>query len=201
MKTMNNYTQEPVYVCIPTTAERRERLQKCIESIHQNAGYPHIIVTYENLKEGFVKPIHRILEGITGLVWCIGDDTILTEPDTLKRLVDVFNSAFPNRDGVVNPNDGIQNGQIITMPLCTSETMKKYTYKGYFLNYADNEMTEILRAENKYAYCPSVNVEHQHWVNGKAKKDQTYEHAGTMWSHDEELYKSRKANNFQPRND
>jgi len=194
---------KPVYICIPTTEERRERLAKCLDSIHKNAGYPHVIVTYENFQEGFIGPIHRILEGIKDdtVVWCIGDDTVLTEESTLLRLVDAYHNAFPSNDGVANPDDGIQKGQIITMPLCSAFTMKKYTFKGYFLNYADNEFTEIMTAKGKYLYVPEVQVEHQHWIAGKAKKDNTYEHAASKFPQDAELFKFRKANGFEPKNE
>lgn len=195
--------EKPVYICIPTTKERRERLAKCVDSIHELAGYPHIIVTYENYQEGFITPIHKILGGLRDdtLVWCIGDDTVLIEPDTVKRLVTMFYKAFPEGDGVINPNDGIQNGQIITMPLCTAYTMRKYTFKGYFLNYADNEFTDVMNAQRKYGYVPNIHVDHQHWVNGKAKKDATYEHAGTKFEADRLLYEARKARNFEPKNE
>lgn len=192
-----------IYVCIPTTKERRERLAKCVASIHENAGTPHAIITYENYREGFVGPIHKILEGLRddALVWCIGDDTILTEPDTLKRLEETFRSIYPDGDGVVNPDDGIQRGAIITMPLCTALTMRRYTYKEYFLNCADNEFTMIMKDRGKYTYVPSVQVEHQHHIVGKAKKDETYSYALSLYPADTELFHKRKARGFLPRND
>lgn len=192
-----------IYVCIPTTKERRERLAKCVASIHQHAGTPHTIVTYENYREGFVAPVHKMLEGLKddSLVWCIGDDTILTEPDTLKRLEEAFWRAFPNGDGVANPDDGIQRGAIITMPLCQAITMRRYTYKGYFLNYADNEFTILMAGQGRYLYVPEVKVEHQHHVVGKAPRDETYSYAMTLFPADAQLFQERKARGFQPRND
>lgn len=187
-----------IHILIPTTAERRDRLRECVDLIHENAGYPHIISTYENYREGFITPIHKLLQDLKPetLVWCIGDDTRVREPDTLKKLVEAFETAFPERDGVVNPNDGIQCGNIITMPLCTAHTMAAYTHKDYFLNYADNEFTIIMTAKGKYLYCPEVNVEHAHHVNKKAPLDDTYAHANTKVDDDRLLFEQRKATNF-----
>lgn len=187
-------------VCIPTTAERRQRLAKCIESLHKYAGVPFQVLTYENYQEGFVLPIHKMLATLKDgtPVWCIGDDTILIEPDTIKRLFEEW--MIGGADCVVNPNDGIQNGTIITMPFCSALTMRKYTYTGYFLNYADNEFTEIMRSEGRYIYRSDIHVDHQHHVNGKAPVDGTYSYALTKFDDDRKLYQLRKARGFQPRN-
>ena len=173
-------------------------LLECLYYIHENAGYPHVMVTYENYREGFVKPIHLILDGLKPetLVWCIGDDTKLVEPDTLKRLVE----ALADLSWVVQPDDGIQHGNIITMPLCTAETMRKYTYKGYFLNFADNEFTDIMTAEGRYKYHPEIKVEHMHPAVKKAPMDETYAYAQTKFNDDRVLYEERKKNNYEPKN-
>jgi len=185
--------EQPVYICIPTTVERKERLEVLKESLRVNAGYPYIVATYENFQEGFIKPIHKLLSGLKPdtLVWCIGDDTLLIEKDTLKRLVEAYKPSC-----VVNPNDGIQCGAIITMPLCSAETMKKGTYIGYFLNSADVEFTMVLTAQKKYIYLPDVNVQHSHWRNGKAPRDKTYTFADEMAGKDAQMFLLRKEAGF-----
>jgi hypothetical protein len=182
---------EIVHILIPTTEERRERLSKCVASIHENAGFPHIISTYENYREGFVKPCYLLLKDLKEdtLVWCIGDDTILAEKDTLKRLVDAYRACYPNNDGVVQPNDGIQGGNIITMPLCSAKTMiEKGIHLDFFLNFCDNIFTEIMRKENKYTYLPDINVDHQHFSQRKSPLDETYAYANTQYDKDRETY-------------
>lgn len=194
LSNLHPMTLSTLYVCIPTTKERRPRLANCISSIHENAGYPHCIVTYENEGEGFCGPIHRILTGFSygTLVWCIGDDSILTEPDTIKRLVLRLKQAYPDFTGVVQPDDGIQHGRIATMPLCAASTMLQYTHKGYFLNFADNEATERLIAKGKYLYCPEIYVDHQHAVVGKATNDRTYQAGQAKYAEDQALYHQRQ---------
>lgn len=180
-----------IHILIPTTFERRERLAECIASIHEFAGYPHIISTYENYQEGFVTPCYKLLKDLKPdtMVWCIGDDTSLVEKDTLKRLVDAYKANYPTNDGVVQPDDGIQNGHIITMPLCTAKTMlEKGIHLEFFLNYCDNLFTDLMNRDGKYTYCPEIKVEHHHHVNGKAKLDETYKYASSKFMEEQATY-------------
>lgn len=167
----------PVVICIPTTRDRRERLAHCIDSIRTYAGYPHIIMTYENEYEGFVAAIHKILETLAPetLIWAIGDDVELCEPDTIARMVDAYHSHYPDNDGVVNPDDGIQCGALITAPLTTARIFRDGTPKDFFHNFADNIFTERMREAGKYTYLPNVHIKHNHWCNDKATRDQTYD--------------------------
>lgn len=188
---MAEISKKMIHILIPTTEERRERLKECIETIHKYAGVPHIISTYENYREGFVTPCFKLLKDLKDdtMVWCIGDDTRLIEPDTLKRLLDIYNEKYPNKDGVVQPDDGIQNGGIITMPLCTAKTMlEKGIHLDFFLNFCDNIFTELMIKDGKYTYCPEIKVEHQHHVNRKAPLDETYIYANTQFEKDRETY-------------
>ena len=191
-----------IYICVPTTRERAERLEVLKESLRKYAGIPYVLCTYENYREGFIQPIKKILNGLAPhtLVWCIGDDTELTEPDTLKRLALEFYNRFPHFDGIVQPNDGIQEGRIITMPLCTARTMMFGQHDGYFLNYADVEFTMIAEAFGKYKYCPDINVQHSHWVNRKAKMDDTYSFAASKDQEDAKLFQERVKLGFKDNN-
>ena len=184
--------QKIIHILIPTTKERRNRLEKCINSIREKAGFPHIISTYENYREGFVLPCYKLLKDLNPetIVWCIGDDTVLIEEDTLARLVAEYEKNYPENDGVVQPNDGIQSGRIITMPLCSAKTMlEKGIHLDFFLSYCDDVFTLIMRKEGKYTYCSEIHVDHQHWSVDKAPLDETYEFAKTKLKEDEQAFK------------
>lgn len=182
-----------IYILIPTTEERRERFRECVATLQHFAGVPFTVCSYENYREGFIKPIHTLLEDLKDddIVWCIGDDTRLVEPDTLKRLVEKYRPGF-----IVQPDDGIQSGNIITMPLTDAKTMRDGTWPEYFLNYADTEFTIVATALGRYLYCPDIKVEHSHWRNGKAKRDSTYTFADEMCEKDAKLFEERKAFGF-----
>jgi hypothetical protein len=175
-----------VYIIVPSVKERREQLQKCIDSIYKNAGYPCVICIYENEPRGAIIAMHEMIEGINDIVWFIGCDTILTEKDTLKRLMEQYEDGL-----VLCPDDGIQHGRVITSPLCHSNLIKKYMCKDYFHNWADQEFTDIMNEKGIYKYCPEIKIEHNHWVNGKAPIDDAYKLAYQKDKEDKELYLKR----------
>lgn len=180
----------PVVVCIPTTPERRDRLATTVASLAEYAGCRHVVMTYENTGEGYVKALHTLLGTLRldTLVWCIADDVQLCEPNTLGRLVDALYATYPKGDGVVNPDDGIQHGVIMTMPLCTVETLLHHYDTRFFHYFADTLFTDIMRKKNKYLYVPEVHVTHKHHVNGLAPKDHTYASTQTHYAKDAALY-------------
>lgn len=188
-------TEVPVVVCIPTTPERRLRLQKCVESLTRYAGYPFVLCTYENQYVGAIAAIHAILDRLDpdALVWWIGDDVVLSERDTLRKLVERFEEKFPDRDGVVNPNDEIQHGRIITAPLATARILKEGQSKEFFHNFADNLFTDIMVSRGKYEYVEDVHIQHHHWCNGKAPQDYTYTNANTRFEQDKQTYERLRA--------
>lgn len=193
-------TFDLLYILIPTTKSRRERLDKCIASIKEHVKTPHAIVTYENSRGGFVPAIHDMLKGINGVVWAIGDDTII-ETDGVDILWQKYHETYPKHDGVCQPDDCLLHGVVITMPMCHARILEKFTYKGYLHWGADAEFTDIMKANNKYTYVPEAVINHKHWVNGQATMDETYSKNNETNDADVELYKQRKKNGFTPLND
>ena len=184
-----------VTILIPTTPERKERLARCMESVKKHITVPYDIKVYENNYEGYVAAIHKLLEGVNGLVWCLNDDIVL-ENDALSILKRHFLERFPNRDGLVQPKDGIQEGNVATLPFCDAEVMRKYTHKGYFHNFADQEFTMIMKSLNKFLFVPEAIVTHEHWINVKAEKDFTYSNSQSYFEKDKEIFVNRAHNNF-----
>lgn len=192
-----------IHILIPTTPERRHRIAECSEHIRTNAGLPHIISTYENVGEGYIAAIHKMLERLKDdtMVLCFADDLKMSEPDTLKRMQERFDEAFPDRDGVLNADDGFQHGRIITQPFCTAYTMRKYTFKGYTHNCADREFTIVMKEKGKYLYAPEIKIEHMHWRAGKSTHDETYKLMDAKYQSDLAVFAEREKNNFEPKND
>jgi hypothetical protein len=189
-----------ITILIPTTPERRERLAKCIESIRTHTSMPYRLMIYENVGEGYVKAIHTLLEGVQGLVWCLNDDVVLKN-DALKILYDKFNEIYPKWNGLLQPKDGIQEGNVCTLPFCHSDIMRRFTFKGYHHNFADQEFTIIMNSVGLYTYVPEAEVEHMHWINGKAEKDVTYTDSQILFEQDQKLFEERLKANFAIKND
>ena len=188
-----------VTILIPTTPERRERLQKTIASIQEHTTQPYRLMTYENNYEGYVAAIHVLLQGLDTLVWCLNDDVILKN-DALKILTERFLSLYPAMNGLCQPADGIQVDNVATLPFCHSKVMEKLTFKGYHHNFADAEFTAVMRELKLFTYVPEALVEHEHWINKKAEKDMTYGYSANKFDQDQKLFDIRLANKFQPKN-
>jgi len=185
-----------ITILIPTTPERRERLATCIASIREHTTMPYKLMVYENNYEGYVKAIHTLLEGLEGLVWCLNDDVVLKN-DALKILYDTFDELYPKWNGLLQPKDGIQEGNVCTLPFCHSKIMRQLTFKGYHHNFADQEFTMRMSSMGLYKYIPEAVVEHQHWINAKAEKDKTYTGSQGKFEADQKLFEERVLTGFK----
>ena len=135
-KQMKNDTM--IYICIPTTPERRERLAELVQSIHENTkDMKYSIVVYENEDGGWVKAVHNMLQGIDGYVVLLGSDTVVTKY-WLSNLWRGFWAAFPCGDGVAQPHDDINKGRLAQHPLGHSKTILKYLDTDFIHNFSDD---------------------------------------------------------------
>lgn len=164
-----------IYICIPTTPERRNRCNDLIRSIQENTeGIKYSIVVYENLDGGWVPAVYNMLENINGIVWLLGSDTIV-EKDAVKTLYNVFIEAFPNQDGVCEPYNEMHGDTLCQHPFAHADTIRKYLDKRFTHWYSDNWFTSLAKKDDKLIYVPEAKIQHNHFINGKAEKDKTYE--------------------------
>lgn len=162
-----------ITVLIPTTPDRRTRLQECLTAIWENTtDIEYRVVIFEN-EIGWTKAIHKALEGIDGYVVVIGSDVIV-KTGWLRTLNNKFFEAFPEGDGVASPYDEFHNGKLITHPFAHSKTLLKYISTEYFHCFSDNELTDRAIADGKYIYVPEAKIDHRHVLNHKADIDDTY---------------------------
>lgn len=193
-----------IYVCIPTTKERRPRLQKCIDALRLNTKYPIAICTYENEEGctdvGWVTAIHKLLEGINGLVFILGDDAI-PDPDCIERLYDTYKMLDNKEEWVLQPFEQYHQGELATFPFCHSDILKKYIFKGYKHLWSDTELTQIMRAKGRFGRVHGAYVDHQHYISDKKLFDETYEKSLKMNDADKQLFQERKAAGFLPHNE
>jgi len=184
--------KELVYVCIPTTKERRARLQVCIDHVRAN-DFPHAILIYENQDGGCVAAEHNMLNMIDddALVFILNDDMEIA-PDCLRTLYQAFIRAYPERDGVVQPFDQIQQGKIAVSPFCSSRTIKKHVFKGYIHNYNDTELTEVMKFLGKYLYVPEARMIHRHGNDSNGLMDETYRMTSAKYRQDQAVFAARR---------
>ena len=175
-------------VIIPTTKERRSRIDECLNALKDNAGVPIRILTYENCDSGWVEAVHTAIEDTGGLVYIMNDDMVI-EPNCIKLLLEAWD------DNVVYPDDGINNGTLATTFLCLADFVKLHLHRGYKHNYSDTEFTEKAKILGKLKYVPEAKLVHKHWTTG-APKDETYTKNTLTLEQDRALFNERKANNF-----
>lgn len=183
-----------VTICIPTTPERRERLKTCIDYIQSNADIDYSILVYENQLGGWVPAVRAMLKPLKEdeLVFVIGDDCWVT-PRSLSKLLDAYNTAFPDKDGLAQPNDQAWHGNIASYPLATAGYLLKYTYSGYIHAHADEELACVAKKRNKYIYVPEVIVNHRHYQKcPEVVYDETYKLQENTWQGDKRLFDERK---------
>ncbi|MFA6158882.1 MAG: hypothetical protein WC763_04670 [Candidatus Paceibacterota bacterium] len=198
--------KEIVYVCIPTTRERRARLQTCIDHIRVN-DFPHVIVLYENQDGGCVAAEHNMLQGIEGLVFLLNDDMEIA-PDCIRRLYEAYRKNAEEMSNVddfekplmLQPFEQIHKGRLAVSPFCHSSVLKKYVFKGYNHNFNDTELTEVVRAEGRYVFVPEATMVHRHGTEENGLMDETYRMTSATYRKDRALFHERKAAGFIPKN-
>jgi hypothetical protein len=182
-------TKPMIYVCIPTTPERTEKLARAIASIHKST-IPHTICTYTSQGEGSVKGILKLLEGIHGLVAWLDDDCEVT-PDYLELLYNGLVKAFPDFSGVAYGYDEFHKDKLVARPLCHSSIIKKYLYSGYYAWFADTEFDYRLRQENRIVWVPEAKTIHHHYLKDPKLMDKTYQGIQNHSNADKALFYQR----------
>lgn len=181
-----------IYVCIPTTKERRQRLEACISAIQQSrTTEPFTICVYENSEGGWVRAFRRMLEGIDGLVFNVNVDVII-HPDCLDTLARKYREYFPDEDGAVQPYDQMQEGTAACYAFAHSRVFKEYLHDGYIHYFADIEMRERLAAIGKFRYVPQALTSHFNVEFDRSLDDETYRTARGHAQHDARVYNERK---------
>ena len=191
---MNNM----IYVCIPTTKERRTRLNSCIMSIKDNAGISNYsIVTYENYKEGCQVAVRKMISGLGNRLVIVLNDDMIAGEDFLKNAIKEYLNTFPEMDGLGSLNEGNMFENVAIVQMAPAKLLYDYLYKGYFHYRADNEIAEIFKNKGKFLPIKSALIDHVHPDYNPEKmpelNDDTYKNSrNKLWKKDKEMYKKRK---------
>lgn len=182
---------EPVYVIIPTTPERKDRLKLCIDALNNSTYKPVIVCTYENTLGGCVEPQLKMLERINGIVFILNDDMIVDKL-CIEKLMEKYQYGL-----LLQPDDHIHNGNLATASFAHSDTIKKYLHKGYKHNFNDNEITDRATADGVYTPVLDAKLYHLHFTMNPELVDDTYRASQSFFEQDRALYIKRKQNNYE----
>lgn len=176
-------------VLIPTTKERRDKLDLLIPRIRESAGMNHLLVIYENNDGGCAIAQLNAIKSLADddHMIILNDDMWPMTESWLKILYDKFLETFPDGQGIIQPNDCIQRGKVAVSPFTTVGFYRKYFPTEFLHNFSDTVLTDRARKMGKYAYIRDVVIEHRHWKKGD-ELDETYKISNKTYARDRELY-------------
>lgn len=183
--------KKPIYVIIPTTPERKDRLAMCIDAVKKSTYDPVVVCTYENTLGGCVEPQIRMLQGINGIVFILNDDMIVDEK-CIEKLMEKYQYGL-----LLQPDDHIHGGTLATASFGHSDTIKKYLHPGYKHNFNDNEITERAIIDGVYTPVLDAKLYHLHFSMNPELVDDTYRSSQSFFEQDRELYIKRKSLNYE----
>ena len=182
-----------IYVLIPSTPERKDRLALAVASIKASVCTQPIEIVIEISEgEGANKPFYRMLQKVDGLVFNFGDDASVAS-DFIQKLYDAYVENFPDQDGVCAADDGINDPRAISgFALAHSKTWLENFNPEYVHLFADREWTAIMKNKNRYCPVLTAKAYHHHYTKeSHIKFDKTYQWAESHQQEDAELFNKR----------
>lgn len=183
---------EKLRILIPTLPIRQERLDDCLTAIVENSNYPYTLSIYEEDTGGWVGAVRNMLkkEDPDQLCIILGDDC-MPKMGWTKILVDKYVEKFPDGNGLAQPDDGIWNGTIATMPCSTPKWLLRWIYSGYKHTCADLEIQKIAVHREEYLFVPESMIVHNNPMVNYDYWDDLYERNQMSARADKNLYDER----------
>lgn len=202
-----------IAIFIPSL-NRPHKLEPLIENIKENTTIPYQIYfmvsdneSVEILKrlkqkyfkdEGdtrYVTRMNFLYKHSTEPYMFMGSDDIWFHKDWDTELMKVVKDfPFVVCDDMLNPNGTMAfiDRKYIDEQSGCMDAPEVLFYPHYQHNYADTEQFETAKKRGVFARCLTSKVEHQHYVNGKSKIDDTYTRSNQYSDSDAQLFYSRR---------
>jgi hypothetical protein len=167
------------------------------------------IKSYENttLKIGHSKSkIHAVnrdlneYENKWDVVLLASDDMVPQIKGYDKIIRDNMMFNYPDLDGVLWFNDGYQGNKLNTLCILGYKYYKRFNYiyhPEYKSCWSDNEFMVVADLLGKQSYINQVIIRHEHPDWGYGNIDYVHNNNVKDWSHDLNVFQSRKAINFE----
>lgn len=106
-----------------------------------------------------------------------------------------------NEPTLLKVHDGLQDfaAEVLTIPIMNSNL---YNRLGYFWHpdyksmWVDVDLYHTVRAHARMIKDEKLVFQHNHYVNGKAAKDETYTRSDSNWDQGQRIYRERKRKHF-----
>lgn len=153
----------------------------------------------EDDNKNLVDAVHRTISDIEGECVILISDDFDCPPNWDKELEKIIRGR---KDYAVKIQDGINkyNIQVMTLPILSKSVIDRLGYiyyPEYTGMFADNDLFEVCHKLGVVTQT-FLTFPHNHWVNGKAKKDATYDRHNNneSWNHGAKLLDERRKRNF-----
>lgn len=99
-------------------------------------------------------------------------------------------------------NDGLQkfHVDVLTIPIMNRALYRRL---GYFWNplyksmFVDQDLYWVCKNNNWLTFAPDLLFQHEHYSNGMAPRDGTYQRSDANWNQGKEVYEKRKMDGFK----
>lgn len=131
----------------------------------------------------------------------LADDMSIEQQGWLTEALKVYKENFPNNDGLMSFDDGVQRGRLFATGMSSKKfffEIGSHLYHPSFIHFgADNVTTFLAKQMGRYHYAESVKVIHHHPTNKNPElanpSDETYKNS-EMYNHfDQQLKKIKKS--------
>jgi hypothetical protein len=115
--------------------------------------------------------------------------------------MDVVGYCADENPVLLHVNDTIQT-DVCTLPIMNRKFYDRFGWvyhPHYYSMFADNDLTECAKKIGAYVSDFSLTFEHRHYVNGKNKRDKTYdrENSKQAWDIGKRVFQQRKLRQFE----
>ena len=187
---------------------RREKADRCIQMIKENAGIPesdYEIVTAEDTKRiGCPRMVKKLVKKAKYDYICFIGDDALPQTDFLKNAIKAM-MYLPKNKGLVGFND-FTGRNLATHWLCHKDLLPdlggEFFHTGYIHCFCDNELMARCHDMGKYLYAYDAVIKHDHpsiTGNKKDAEDRDYKrvYSDYVFTKDAKLFNDRLRNNWE----
>lgn len=165
-----------------------------------NDAKSHYVRHYCNDNDCVVQATNAAAKQCTGdILVYLSDD--FKCPDNWGELI-IKEFENDNRPLVLRVDDCLQrfDTPIITIPIMNRELYNKLGYfwhPEYKSMFCDEDLFWTAMSIGAVKNCPNLKFPHEHYSNGKAKRDETYIRSEANWNQGKEVFRRRKLEKFK----
>jgi len=166
--------------------------------------HPNLVLRIGNHKTK-IEAINADMDAVSDWQICVvvSDDMIPVEQNFDMCIVKKMKQYFPDTDGVLHFNDGLDSANFSADRTIVLSILGKMFYDrfGYIYHpdyksfYCDTEFTDVVREMKKVMFIPNVIIKHM-WSGGPNSEDALYRRNSELGKPDKAVYRKRKMKGF-----